>query len=88
MTPSRGASPVAAGGALRIYKLERDSRSKIVMRSVGKSEETTRLQAILRGAFAGPPTPLKDIPTREGKPRAARKDQRARRRRQRKKRAA
>jgi hypothetical protein len=25
-----------------------------------------RLNAILRGAFAGAPTPLKDIPTKEG----------------------
>jgi hypothetical protein len=31
---------------------------------MAKSEETPRLQAILRGAFAGPLTPLKDIPTR------------------------
>jgi hypothetical protein len=47
-----------------------------------------RLKAILRGAFSGPPTPLKDIPTREGKTRSPRSDQRLRRRRQRKKRAA
>jgi len=26
-----------------------------------------RLAAILRGAFSGPPTPLKEIPTRLGK---------------------
>jgi hypothetical protein len=25
-----------------------------------------RLQSILRGAFAGSPTPLKDIPTKQG----------------------
>jgi hypothetical protein len=48
-----------------------------------------RLQSILQGAFAGAPTPLKEIPTRDGTERAARKDQRrARKRRQRKKRAA
>ncbi len=29
-----------------------------------------RLQAILRGAFAGPPTPLKDIPKRNGESRS------------------
>jgi hypothetical protein len=49
-------------------------------------DETERLQKILQGAFAGPPTPLKDIPKRNGKPRASHKVQR--RRRQRKKRAA
>jgi hypothetical protein len=33
-------------------------------------EETQqRLQRILAGAFAGPPTPLKDIPTQRGKAR-------------------
>jgi hypothetical protein len=39
------------------------------------AEETEqRLRKILRGAFAGPPTQLKDIPTREGKsPKAAKK---------------
>jgi hypothetical protein len=29
-------------------------------------EDATRLQKLLAGAFSGPPTPLKDIPTREG----------------------
>lgn len=57
------------------------------------SEEQTkrRVEAVLRGAFAGPPTPLKDIPTKEGVTRAARADKDAqppRKRRQRKKRAA
>jgi hypothetical protein len=28
--------------------------------------EQQRLQKILQGAFSGPPTPLKDIPTRDG----------------------
>lgn len=46
-----------------------------------------RLRAILKGAFAGPPIPLKDIPTRNGK---ARKLERkaSQRRRRRKSRAA
>jgi hypothetical protein len=48
-----------------------------------------RLQKILRGAFAGPPTPLKDIPTRTGESRKLRRKKPQRRlRRQRKKRAA
>jgi hypothetical protein len=47
-----------------------------------------RLKAILQGAFAGPPTPLKDIPTRNGKPRKLDRKPSQRRRRQRKKRAA
>jgi hypothetical protein len=50
-------------------------------------ETSERLQAILHGAFAGSPTPLKDIPKRNGKKRAVGKNQRQRRR-QRKKRAA
>ena len=33
------------------------------------SEQKRRLDATLRGAFAGPPTPLKDIPTRKGESR-------------------
>jgi hypothetical protein len=32
-----------------------------------------KLMAILRGAFSGPPTPLKDIPTKEGESRASKK---------------
>jgi hypothetical protein len=35
-------------------------------------EISARLEKILRGAFAGPPTPLKDIPTRKGKDRKLR----------------
>ena len=31
--------------------------------------ETQCLQKILQGAFSGPPTPLKDIPTRSGESR-------------------
>jgi hypothetical protein len=48
-----------------------------------------RLQKILQGAFSGPPTPLKDIPTRDGESRKLkRKKPQKRLRRQRKKRAA
>jgi hypothetical protein len=44
-----------------------------------------RLQKILQGAFAGPPTPLKKIPTRHGEARKLeRKPQRRRRPRKRK----
>ena len=51
--------------------------------------EQDRLQKILKGAFSGPPTPLKDIPTRHGESRKfERKEAPKRRRRQRKKRAA
>jgi len=47
------------------------------------------LQKILRGAFGGPPTPLKDIPTRDGESRKLRRKKPQRRlRRQRKKRSA
>jgi hypothetical protein len=37
---------------------------------------TDRLQKILRGAFSGFPTPLKDIPTLNGESRAVRKKNR------------
>ena len=54
-----------------------------------KQETQLRLEAALRGAFAGPPTPLKDIPKRNGEPRATVGKQAQRRlRRQRKKRPA
>jgi hypothetical protein len=56
--------------------------------SFSEQETARRIDAIFKGAFAGPPTPLKKIPTRDGKPRAVGKDQRRKRRRQRKKRAA
>jgi hypothetical protein len=54
------------------------------------AEETEqRLQKTLQGAFSGPPTPLKDIPTRAGKSRKLRRKKSHRRpRHQRKKRAA
>jgi hypothetical protein len=51
-------------------------------------EAEQRLKKIMRGAFSGPPTPLKDIPKRDGESRAIGKDQPRKRRRQRKKRAA
>jgi hypothetical protein len=35
-----------------------------------KKETEQRLKATLRGAFAGPPTPLKDVPKKNGKSRA------------------
>jgi hypothetical protein len=48
-----------------------------------------RLQKILQGAFSGPPTPLKDIPTRAGESRSLKRKKPQRRlRRQRKNRAA
>jgi hypothetical protein len=34
-----------------------------------RGEQSQRLKKILSGAFAGPPTPLKDIPTRHGESR-------------------
>lgn len=48
-----------------------------------------RLRTILRGAFSGPPTPLKDIPKRSGESRSLKRKKSQRRlRRQRKNRAA
>jgi hypothetical protein len=56
---------------------------------MGNADNTRDLEAILRGAFAGSPTPLKDVPTRHGKVRKLeRKEVPQRRRRQRKNRAA
>jgi hypothetical protein len=54
------------------------------------NEETEqRLQKMFKGAFSGPPTPLKDIPTRDGESRKLRRKKSQRRlRRQRKNRAA
>lgn len=54
------------------------------------TEETEqRLRKILNGAFSGPPTPLKDIPTKAGEPRKVKHKKPQRRlRRQRKNRAA
>ena len=51
-------------------------------------EVASRLDAILQGAFSGPPTPLKDIPTRCGEQRAERKDHGARKRRRRRRESA
>jgi hypothetical protein len=51
--------------------------------------DTERLQKILQGAFSGPPTPLKDIPTKTGESRSLKRKKPQRRlRRQRKNRAA
>jgi hypothetical protein len=48
-----------------------------------------RLRKILKGAFSGPPTPLKDIPTKTGESRSLKRKKPQRRlRRQRKNRAA
>jgi hypothetical protein len=38
----------------------------------GSKETERRLRKMLRGAFSGPPTPLKDIPTKSGESRATR----------------
>jgi hypothetical protein len=38
-----------------------------------------RLEKILKGAFGGPPTPLKDIPTRSGESRKLRRKKSQRR---------
>ncbi len=37
--------------------------------SLSEEETARRREVILPGAFAGPPTPLKDIPTRHGEAR-------------------
>jgi hypothetical protein len=55
--------------------------------SFSERETARRVEDAVRGAFAGSPTPLKDIPKRDGKPRSTEKPQR-RLRRQRKKRPA
>lgn len=56
----------------------------------GQHETEQRLQKILQGAFAGPPTPLKDIPKKSGESRklANKKKLQRKRLRQRKNRAA
>jgi hypothetical protein len=55
----------------------------------GPEETARRLQRILQGAFAGAPTPLKDIPKKSGESRSLkRKKPQRKRARQRKKRAA
>ena len=53
-----------------------------------EQEIDARVRAVLRGAFSGPPTPLKDIPKRNGESRAEKVKKAQRRKRQRKKRAA
>lgn len=37
------------------------------------SEARRRIRAILGGAFSGPPTPLKEIPKKNGEPRSQRR---------------
>jgi hypothetical protein len=55
----------------------------------GEEATEKRLQKILQGAFNGPPTRLKDIPTRDGESRKLKRKKPQRRlRRQRKNRAA
>ncbi len=39
------------------------------------NKSQNRLETILRGAFAGPPTPLKDIPKKSGESRSERANQ-------------
>jgi hypothetical protein len=41
---------------------------------INKRESHERLHAILQGAFAGPPTQLKDIPKRNGESRSQAKN--------------
>jgi hypothetical protein len=43
--------------------------------SFSEQETARRLDAILHGAFRGPPTPLKSIPTRDGGKRRLRRKQ-------------
>lgn len=46
-----------------------------------QADINSRLKAILRGAFSGPPTPLRDIPKRNGKSRSIRRSAAAKTRR-------
>jgi hypothetical protein len=62
--------------------------NKVADEKYSEKETQERLQKILQGAFSGPPTPLKDIPKRDGESRSVGRDQPPKRRRQRKKRAA
>jgi hypothetical protein len=70
-----------------------DFGGRALMKDIPKQDDDLdleqRLKAILQGTFSGPPTPLKDIPTRGGESRKlAHKNPQRRFRRQRKKRAA
>ncbi len=69
-------------GSILVYLLPMDSDRD------DTKETEQRLQRILQGAFSGPPTPLKDIPTRNGESRKLERKKPQRRRRQRKNRAA
>jgi hypothetical protein len=66
----------------------RAASSAAILLSGGKMPDQSEqdLKRILQGAFAGPPTPLKKIPTRHGKTRKL--ERKPQRRRQRKNRAA
>jgi hypothetical protein len=46
-----------------------------------EQETEQRLQRLLRGAFAGPPTPLKDIPKKKGGTRRLQRPYRPRKKR-------
>jgi hypothetical protein len=41
-------------------------------------ETQRRLRSILKGAFSGPPTPLKDIPKKSGEPRKSKRKKKKR----------
>lgn len=53
-----------------------------------EQETKLRLEKTMQGAFKGAPTPLKDIPKRDGESRSLERNQPRKRRRQRKKRAS
>jgi hypothetical protein len=53
----------------------------MVMPPMAKAKESKdRLQELLRGAFAGAPTPLKDIPKKDGETRSVAKKAKAKKR--------
>jgi hypothetical protein len=61
------------GGAFMQTTLEMGTRSMDDKFSDAETER--RMQSLLQGAFSGPPTPLKDIPKRDGESRSIAKDQ-------------
>jgi hypothetical protein len=76
---------------LRNLSFDREEERSMNNDLFDQKETEERLHKVLQGAFAGPPTPLKDIPKKSGVTRASRAkkdDQRPRKRRQRKKQAA
>jgi hypothetical protein len=58
---------------LALGRLSEKIRTSMTDRKGKDQTAGQRLRAIMRGAFAGPPTPLKDIPTKEGESRKPRK---------------